>query len=141
MNSRYGIRFDNEILMQFPHVNTSQMKCFNTPLQFAELQGLIAKVGSQKEGGVRDDALTEEGFLHLNMTFLWKGQPETTWKILTRHGYASDLKLSEEFLYPRLDVPSDCSVELSQKGYQFLTDIFELFDKVDLSSFALLYMN
>ena len=127
--------------MQFPHVNTFQMKCFNTPLQFAELQGLIAKVGSQKEGGVRDDALTEEGFLHLNMTFLWKGQPETTWKILTRHGYASDLKLSEEFLYPRLDVPSDCSVELSQKGYQFLTDIFELFDKVDLSSFALLYMN
>ena len=30
----------------------------------------------------------------------------------------------------RLDVPHDCSVELSQKGYQFFTDIFELFDKV-----------
>ena len=82
---------------------------------------------------MRDNGLTEEGFLYLNMTFMWKGQPETTWKILSRHGYASDLKLSEDFLYPRLDVPSDCSVELSQRGYQFFTDIFQLFDKVSYS--------
>lgn len=27
-------------------------------------------------------------------------------------------------------MPYDCSVELSPKGYQFLTDIFETFDKV-----------
>ena len=106
------------------------MKCFDTPLQYAELQGIINKVGAEKEGGVRDSGLTGEGFLHLNMTFMWKGQPEKTWKILSKHGYASDLKLNEEFLHPRLDVPSDCSVELSHKGYQFFTDIFELFDKV-----------
>ena len=31
---------------------------------------------------------------------------------------------------PRFDVPYDCSVELSPKGYQFLTDIFVTFDKV-----------
>jgi len=31
---------------------------------------------------------------------------------------------------PRFDVPSDCSVELSPLGYQFFTDIFEIFDKV-----------
>ena len=95
------------------------------------MQGLIDKVGAEKDDGVRDSALTEEGFLHLNMTFMWKGQPETTWKILSSHGYASDLRLNEDFLYPRLDVPSDCSVELSQRGYQFFTDIFELFDKVN----------
>lgn len=29
----------------------------------------------------------------------------------------------------RLDVPYDCSVELSPSGYQFLTEIFELFDQ------------
>lgn len=30
----------------------------------------------------------------------------------------------------RFDVPHDCSVELSPKGYQFFTDIFQIFDKV-----------
>lgn len=30
----------------------------------------------------------------------------------------------------RFDVPSDCSVELSPLGYQFFTDVFEVFDKV-----------
>jgi Ras family protein T1 len=30
----------------------------------------------------------------------------------------------------RFDVPLDCSVELSPVGYQFFTDIFEVFDKV-----------
>ncbi len=30
----------------------------------------------------------------------------------------------------RFDVPHDCSVELSPKGYQFFTDIFETFDRV-----------
>lgn len=32
----------------------------------------------------------------------------------------------------RFDVPSDCSVELSPLGNQFLTDIFEAYDKVSL---------
>lgn len=30
----------------------------------------------------------------------------------------------------RFDIPSDCTAELSPKGYQFFTDIFETFDKV-----------
>jgi hypothetical protein len=30
----------------------------------------------------------------------------------------------------RFDVPLDCSVELTPLGYQFFTDIFEVFDKV-----------
>ncbi|KAH8114388.1 mitochondrial Rho GTPase [Phellopilus nigrolimitatus] len=110
-------------------LNEFQVKCFDAPLQYAELQGIIDKVGSEMEGGVQGSALTEEGFLYMNMTFMWKGQPETTWKILSRYGYASDLKLTEEFLHPRFDVPADCSVELSQRGYQFFTDTFQLFDK------------
>lgn len=32
----------------------------------------------------------------------------------------------------RFDVPHDCSVELSPKGYRFFTDIFETFDKAIL---------
>lgn len=33
-------------------------------------------------------------------------------------------------MFCRFDVPYDCSVELSPAGYQFFTDIFELYDKV-----------
>lgn len=34
------------------------------------------------------------------------------------------------FSFCRFDVPPDCSVELSHLGYQFFTEIFEIFDKV-----------
>ncbi len=33
------------------------------------------------------------------------------------------------FVVDRFEVPHDCSVELSPLGYQFFTDIFEVFDK------------
>lgn len=94
------------------------------------MDGIFDSVTKEVEGGVRDGGVTEEGFLHLTKTFVWKGKSETIWKMLIKHGYGNDLKLTEEFLYPKFDVPSDCSVELSQRGYQFFTDIFEAFDKV-----------
>jgi hypothetical protein len=37
----------------------------------------------------------------------------------------------------RFDVPHDCSVELSPQGYQFFTDIFQIFDKVCTRKVAL----
>jgi hypothetical protein len=37
---------------------------------------------------------------------------------------------SYALLISRFDVPYDCSVELSPLGNQFLTDIFEAYDKV-----------
>lgn len=37
--------------------------------------------------------------------------------------------------FSRFDVPADCSVELSPLGYQFFTDIFEIFDKVRIDIF------
>jgi Ras family protein T1 len=36
-------------------------------------------------------------------------------------------------------VPSDCSVELSPLGYQFFTDIFEIFDKVCCDFCAIIF--
>lgn len=105
-------------------------------------------VREHAEGGVRDDGLTEAGFLYLHTIFIQRGRLETTWTVLRKFGYGEDLKLTESFLLPgsvphprlsifltlqsRFDVPHDCSVELSPKGYQFFTDIFETFDKVIL---------
>jgi len=86
-------------------------------------------VRGQFDAGVKSEGLTEAGFVHLQSSFIWRNRADTTWKILWQYGYGMDLKLTEEFLHPKFDVPSDCSVELSQKGYQFFTDIFESFDK------------
>ncbi len=55
-------------------------------------------------GGVRDEGLTEEGFLYLHTVFIQRGRPETTWAVLRKFGYGEDLKLTEEFLYPKYAV-------------------------------------
>lgn len=114
---------DNEELNGF------QRKCFDAPLQLQELEGIKDMVRRCSSDGVRGDGLTEVGFLLLHTTFIQKGRPETTWAVLRKFGYGEDLLLTEAFLYPRFDVPSDCSVELSPLGYQFFTDVFEVFDK------------
>lgn len=52
-------------------------------------------------GGVRDGGLTEEGFLYLHTVFIQRGRQETTWAVLRKFGYGEDLKLREDFLYPK----------------------------------------
>lgn len=81
-----------------------------------------------------------------------RGRSQTTWAVLRRFGYQENLDISKEYLYPkyvfihfgcwfyssrissssfwyRLTVPNGCSVELSHKGYQFLSTLFERHDK------------
>ncbi|ANB12947.1 ERMES complex Ca(2+)-binding regulatory GTPase GEM1 [Sugiyamaella lignohabitans] len=73
--------------------------------------------------------ITCEGFILLNKIFAEKGRHETTWGILRRFHYTDSLSLEDKFLYPKLDVPPNASVELSPDGYRFLVDMFLLFDK------------
>ncbi|TFY74601.1 hypothetical protein EWM64_g9410 [Hericium alpestre] len=116
-------------LLDAAELNEFQRKCFDAPLQLQELEGIKEMVREGTINGVRDDGLTEAGFLYLHTIFIQRGRLETTWTVLRRFGYAEDLRLTESFLYPKFDVPPDCSVELSPLGYQFFTDIFETFDK------------
>ena len=51
--------------------------------------------------GVRDDGLTEAGFLYLHTMFIQRGRLETTWTVLRKFGYAEDLRLTEAFLAPK----------------------------------------
>jgi Ras family protein T1 len=78
---------------------------------------------------LRDGSLTLSGFLYLHTLFIQRGRLETTWTVLRTFGYGSDLTLEDSFVKPNFPVPSDCSVELSPHGYQFLTDVFEAHDK------------
>ena len=168
-------------MLDAAELNEFQRKCFDSPLQSQELEGIQEMVGQFGEGGVavvttdsvpslkssppssssrssrasspsrsfpidgpasssqttptatptgKVTGLTELGFLYLHTIFIQKGRMETTWTVLRKFGYAEDLRLTEEFLNPKFDVPHGCSVELSQKGYEFLTNLFVGFDKV-----------
>ncbi|KAF9533224.1 P-loop containing nucleoside triphosphate hydrolase protein [Crepidotus variabilis] len=116
-------------ILDAAELNEFQRKCFDAPLQLQELEGIKAMVQEHAEGGVRDEGLTEIGFLYLHTMFIQRGRLETTWTVLRKFGYAEDLRLTESFLLPKFDVPTDCSVELSPIGYQFFTEVFENFDK------------
>ncbi|SPO37689.1 probable Mitochondrial Rho GTPase 1 [Pseudozyma flocculosa] len=83
----------------------------------------------QQHPHLRDGSLTMAGFLYLHTLFIQRGRLETTWTVLRSFGYGADLTLEDSFVKPPFAVPAECSVELSPHGYQFLTDIFEAYDK------------
>ncbi|RXK38758.1 mitochondrial Rho GTPase 1 [Tremella mesenterica] len=117
---------DKDGLLNAVELNQFQQKCFSAPLQSQELEGILDLVRSYDTSLVR---ITELGFLYLHTIFIQQGRMETTWTVLRKFGYGEGLDLREDFLTPRFDVPYDCSVELSPLGNQFLTDIFESYDK------------
>lgn len=101
-------------------LNEFQRKCFNTPLQLSELEGIKDTVRQSISNGVStvivhsksggsspastppaEEGLTEAGFLYLHTMFIQKGRLETTWTVLRQFGYAEDLKLKEGFLEPK----------------------------------------
>ncbi|PPQ63619.1 hypothetical protein CVT24_004372 [Panaeolus cyanescens] len=119
-------------ILDASELNEFQRKCFDAPLQSKELEGIKAMVAEHASGGVRDDGLTEAGFLYLHTIFIQRGRLETTWTVLRKFGYGEDLRLREEYLNPKFEVPGgvgECSVELSQLGYEFFTEVFEIYDK------------
>ncbi|GAA5881664.1 hypothetical protein JCM3774_005712 [Rhodotorula dairenensis] len=121
---------DKDGLLSADELNDFQRLVFDAPLQAREIEGVREVVEQMTTGaGVEHGALNEEGWLALHTYFVQKGRLETTWKALRCFGYGEDLMLRDEFLYPRFDIPSDCTAELSPRGYQFFTDIFESFDQ------------
>ncbi|KAJ3296229.1 ERMES complex Ca(2+)-binding regulatory GTPase gem1 [Borealophlyctis nickersoniae] len=120
---------DKDGLLNDDEINEFQNKCFGTPLQRQELESVKEVVKENEPEGVRDDGVTEIGFLFLHTLFIQRGRLETTWTVLRRFGYGDDLSLREDFLLPPIEVPPDCSVELSSDGYKFFIELFQTFDQ------------
>ena len=108
-------------------LNAFQEKCFNNPLQKAELNGIKEAVVAQNTKYLVNDLLTLDGFLYLNKMFIQRGRVETTWIILRKFGYGDDLQLRNEFLFPQMTF-GDYN-ELSPKAISFLTELFIQHDK------------
>ncbi|XP_050238843.1 mitochondrial Rho GTPase 2 isoform X2 [Mercurialis annua] len=109
-------------------LNNFQVKCFNAPLQPAEIVGVRSVVQEKKNGGVNELGLTLEGFIYLHSLFIDRGRIETTWSVLRTYGYNDELKLRDDLLpVPNKHAP-DQSIELTVEAVEFLRGIFRLFD-------------
>lgn len=116
-------------LLDDSELNAFQTICFEAPLQKAELEGVKAVIRQACPEGLTADCVNSEGFMFLHKLFIQRGRLETTWTVLRRFGYDDDLSLREDYLHPVNFDLSQQSVELSPKGYQFLTEIFAKFDR------------
>ncbi|VDP31631.1 unnamed protein product [Heligmosomoides polygyrus] len=115
--------------MNDAELNEFQKLCFGIPLTSAAIEDVKRAVADGCSDGIVEGALSLPGFLYLNLLFIERGRHETTWTVLRKFGYESNLKLGEDYLYPRIQVPIGCSTELSPEGIQFLSALFEKHDE------------
>uniref|UniRef100_A0A336LJI5 Mitochondrial Rho GTPase n=1 Tax=Culicoides sonorensis TaxID=179676 RepID=A0A336LJI5_CULSO len=119
------IDLDGDGLLNDYELNHFQRRCFNLPLQPQILDEVKALLMKNLTDGILNDCVTLKGFLYLHCLFIQRGRPETTWMVLRRFGYDENVQISNEFLDPPLKIPPGSSTELSHRGFQFLTSIFE----------------
>ncbi|KAI3638897.1 hypothetical protein MIR68_003395 [Amoeboaphelidium protococcarum] len=121
---------DNDNLLDDSELNRFQRKVFGSPLQSSELEGVkdVVRQGLPAQAGVRNNALTVEGFVYLHSLFIQRGRRETIWKVLRKFGYDNQVELRFDFISPELKVGDGDATELSPRGYQFFIDLFRRFD-------------
>ncbi|XKL68174.1 hypothetical protein PGB90_003665 [Kerria lacca] len=121
---------DNDGFLSDKELNLFQKRCFDTPLRKEVMQDIKTIINKNISDGLStNNTITLSGFLFLHNLFMQRGRSQTTWAVLRRFGYQENLDISKEYLYPKLSVPNGCSVELSHKGYQYLSNLFERYDK------------
>lgn len=106
-----------------------QEKCFHKTMDINEMHMIKSTLETSLPGSAGSNGLSEEGFLALNKLYVETGRHETIWGILRAFHYTDSLSIDDKALHPEMDVSLNSSVELSPKGYQFLVDLFLLFDK------------
>uniref|UniRef100_A0A4W5N595 Mitochondrial Rho GTPase n=1 Tax=Hucho hucho TaxID=62062 RepID=A0A4W5N595_9TELE len=120
---------DNDGILNDKELNFFQRTCFNMPLAPQALEDVKNVVRKNMTDGVEDNGLTLKGFLFLHTLFIQRGRHETTWTVLRRFGYDDDLELHQEYLFPLLKIPADCTTELNHNAYLFLQSVFDKHDK------------
>ncbi|XP_028674688.2 mitochondrial Rho GTPase 1-A isoform X1 [Erpetoichthys calabaricus] len=119
---------DNDGILNDSELNFFQRTCFNTPLAPQALEDVKNVVRKNMSDGVYDNGLTLKGFLFLHTLFIQRGRHETTWTVLRRFGYDDDLELTQDYLFPPLKIPPDCTTELNHNAYLFLQSVFDKHD-------------
>ncbi|CAM8896051.1 unnamed protein product [Rhodiola kirilowii] len=120
---------DGDGVLSDSELNEFQIKCFDAPLQPAEIVGVKRVIHDKLPEGINDRGLTLIGFLFLHCLFIEKGRIETTWTVLRKFGYNDEVNLRDDLI----QVPSmhavDQSVELTSSAIEFLTGVFRTLDR------------
>lgn len=119
---------DEDDALNDAELNEFQVKCFNAPLQPAEIVGVKKVVEEKVPEGVNDFGLTLTGFLFLHALFIEKGRLETIWTVLRKFGYNDEIKLREEYISIPIKRAPDQSMELTGEALEFLKGVFSMFD-------------
>ena len=104
-------------------------KCFASDLSDEELGHIKEEICEVRQDLVSQHGITKEGFVVLSKIYAERARHDTVWRILRAFHYADSVSLQESFIHPKFEVPKYASAELSPAGYQFLFDLFLLFDK------------
>ncbi|KAI4203391.1 MAG: hypothetical protein LQ350_001912 [Teloschistes chrysophthalmus] len=120
---------DQDGYLSDTEIHDFQIKCFGKPLSDVDLSNIKASIQRCSQDSVADKGITQSGFVLLNKLFAEKGRHETVWLILRTFHYTDSLSLQSSFLFPKFDVPTNSSAELSPAGYRFFVDLFLLHDK------------
>lgn len=122
---------DQDGYLSFAEFSELHSKLFGKPAsetEFAEIVRLLSHVilplASDPVVGISENA-----FIILNKMYAEKGRHESIWGILRAFHYTDSLSLHDKFLFPKVDIYDNCSVELSPTGYRFFVDLFLKFDK------------
>ena len=97
---------NNDGLLSDLELNAFQRKVFGSPLQQTELEGVKDVVRQGMPDGVRQNALTQEGFIYLHSLFVQRGRLETIWAVLRAFGYDDSVSLRKDFLMPEYFRPT-----------------------------------
>ncbi|XP_048479475.1 mitochondrial Rho GTPase isoform X1 [Plutella xylostella] len=120
---------DGNGLLDDYEITVFQKKCFDSPLQLQVLDEVKSVIAQNMAGGIENDCITQKGFIFLHCLFIQRGRNETTWTVLRKFGYDVNLELTNSYLYPNIKVGAGCTAELSHRGQQFLTRLFERCDR------------
>lgn len=120
---------DGDGVLNDRELNDFEVACFGTSLEPQELEGVKNMVRARCPHGVTARGLNGVGFLALQSIFIHDSQPEIPWSVLRKFGYGLDLKLTDEFLNPPINVSGDQSAELSNLGITFFTELFHRYDQ------------
>lgn len=119
---------DNDGVLNDVELNEFQKRCFRNSLPPHGLQEVKNIIRRNMDDGVNEGGVTLLGFLYLHSLFIQKGRQETTWTALRRFGYDHNLQLREDYLIPNIQIGSDCSIELSSSGLDFIMELFYKYD-------------
>lgn len=124
---------DHDGFLNYNEFSDLHQKCFGRPASLGDYEDIIFTVGEiilpEKDALGSSRGISESAFIILNKIYAERGRHETIWGILRAFHYTNSLSLNDKFLYPKLEVHPNSSVELSPTGYRFFVDLFLKFDQ------------